>query len=491
MVTASTCPPAAPEDNTESLREALLDLERSKQIEQETRIESEYILACLNTLARVGLQSNALPTLLEELKPVFEYEQAFVLVANPKNLDHFSVTASTHPCFEQSQWSSEWLSSRVSVRKPLIAFNIRTMPMWQQQDPAIQQAVSSALHIALRPLPKPAYLICTHSQVGFFDHRHSRRAIRFAPMGAQALLNIESTNELAAINQRLQQEVEERRKTQQELVEVQAKLIATARQAGKAEIATNVVHNIGNVLNSVNVGSEELKRQLDSMPLKYLRRMTEMVAEHQALLDGHEKMKLLPSVMEKLTTNLEQQHQTCGDELSKLQSHIEHIANIVKLQQESAGYKAILETVDLAAMLDSALSINFDCQQQIETIIVKQYGSPIACKTDKHKLLQILVNLISNAKHAIAHVPPDEQHIELSLDVTHDMAEFRVKDNGEGIADEDIEKIFGHGYSNRPDGHGFGLHASALNANQLGGRLQAQSSGRGQGAEFTLTIPLN
>lgn len=490
MVSPMTVMPKTPEDNTESLREALLDLERSKQIEQETRIESEYILICLNALARVGLHSNALPILLEELKPVFEYEQAFVLVANPKDLDHFTVTASTDPCFHQSRWSSEWLSSKVSVRKPLIAFNIRTVPVWQQQDPTIQQRVNSALHIALRPLPRPAYLICTHSQIGFFDHKHSRRAIRFAPMAAQALLNIESTEELSKINQRLKQEVEERRKTQQELVEVQAKLIATARQAGKAEIATNVVHNIGNVLNSVNIGSTELKKQLDSMPLKYLSRMAEMVSEHQDLLDGHEKMKLLPSVIEKLTNNLERQHQACSDELSKLQSHVEHIAHIVKLQQESAGYQAVLETVNLADVINSAITINFGRQDEIETIVVKNYESSISCRLDKHKLLQILVNLLSNAKHAIAHLPTHEQQIELGLEVMDDVAYFRVKDNGEGIVSEEMEKIFGHGYSNRPEGHGFGLHASALNATQLGGQLKAHSPGRDQGAEFVLSIPL-
>lgn len=477
------------QQNTEGLREALLDLERSKRLEEETRIESEYILACLNALSRVGLDRNALRILLEELQPVFEYDEACVLVPDPEDPEYFIVTASTHECLQASRWPTPWLQSRVTVDAPLLAFNVQTLPMWQMQTEAMQRSVRSALHLALRPAPKPAYLICTHPQVGFFSHKHSKRAIRFAPMLAQALINIETTKELANINQRLQQEVEERRKAQTKLVAVQEELIATARQAGKAEIATNVVHNVGNVLNSVNVGSEALQRQLKGMPLTYLRRMADMVAEHQSFLADHDKMKLLPSVIEKLTHKFEQQHQGCSDELTTLQTHVEHIANIVKLQQASAGYQEVLEDVELTALMESALTLSCNDLSERDIVIDKHYQTPLHHILDKHQVLQILVNLISNAKQALMQLPAGEGHLGLSIEVNAEQILFKVKDNGEGIAAENLEKIFAHGYTTREQGHGFGLHGSALNAKQMGGTLTVVSAGCGQGAEFTLRIP--
>ncbi len=326
----------------------------------------------------------------------------------------------------------------------------------------------------------------------FAHYSDDRRDELADVIGAFKTMYLQVTTTIAerqTAEMKLQHLVEKQRKAQQQLVELQAELIATARQAGKAEIATNVVHNVGNVLNSVNVGSEALQRQLKGMPLDYLRRMADMVAEHQLFLADHEKMKLLPSVIEKLTHNIEQQHQACCDELTTLQTHVEHIATIVKLQQESAGYQAMLETVELTALMESALTLSFNDSIEPEIRIEKHYEQPIHGVLDKHQVLQILVNLVSNAKQAIAQLPLGEGHLSLSIESNAEQILFKIKDNGEGIAAENIEKIFGHGYTTRAEGHGFGLHGSSLNAKQMGGCLTVVSSGPGQGAEFTLMLP--
>jgi two-component system NtrC family sensor kinase len=59
-----------------------------------------------------------------------------------------------------------------------------------------------------------------------------------------------------------------------------------------------------------------------------------------------------------------------------------------------------------------------------------------------------------------------------------------------GIAPENLTRIFSHGFTTRTDGHGFGLHSAALAAQQMGGRLTAQSDGPGRGATFTLELPV-
>ncbi|NJN23835.1 MAG: hypothetical protein HC810_04840 [Acaryochloridaceae cyanobacterium RL_2_7] len=414
-MTAQPIPASCPIETTEHLREALLDLERSKQIEQETRLESEYILTCLDALANVGLHKNALSILLEHLKPVFEFEQAWVLVPNQKDENCYIATESTEPQVLDTCWNGAWLNAKISVSQPLIAFNVAPLPLWQTQADWIRDEVKSALHIALRPQPNPAYLICTHSQIGFFTHKHCKRAIRFAPMAAQALFNIESTRTLSIVNSQLHKEVEKHCATQKQLLKTQEKLVSTAREAGKAEIATNVVHNVGNVLNSVNVGTQELQRQLQKIPIRYFRQMVEMVTEHQYLLEEHEKMKLLPSVIEKITGKLETQVQVCTEELKMLTHHVEHISKIVDLQQKSAGYKPLLEDVVLSEMIDSALQITLGAISPTDILVERNDKSAIVIKVDSQKLLQILINLVSNARQAL--MASDQANKLISIEV--------------------------------------------------------------------------
>jgi signal transduction histidine kinase len=124
--------------------------------------------------------------------------------------------------------------------------------------------------------------------------------------------------------------------------------------------------------------------------------------------------------------------------------------------------------------------------------IEKQYGDCPAVFSDKHKVLQILVNLISNAKKATKDANVPEKQIVLALDqIQRDgkaIARLRVIDNGVGIPPENLQKIFQHGFTTRSDGHGFGLHSSAITARNLGGALAASSDGVGKGATFTLEL---
>jgi signal transduction histidine kinase len=65
-----------------------------------------------------------------------------------------------------------------------------------------------------------------------------------------------------------------------------------------------------------------------------------------------------------------------------------------------------------------------------------------------------------------------------------------VRDNGVGILPENLTRIFGHGFTTKKDGHGFGLHSGALAAKQMNGALSVQSAGPGKGAAFTLELPI-
>jgi signal transduction histidine kinase len=114
----------------------------------------------------------------------------------------------------------------------------------------------------------------------------------------------------------------------------------------------------------------------------------------------------------------------------------------------------------------------------------------VAAKIDKHKVLQILVNLIRNAKHSFDGVKEDKKQITLGITKTDDRLQIAITDNGIGIPPENLLRIFNHGFTTKKNGHGFGLHSGALTAKELGGTLTAFSEGTGRGSKFTLEFPI-
>ena len=115
--------------------------------------------------------------------------------------------------------------------------------------------------------------------------------------------------------------------------------------------------------------------------------------------------------------------------------------------------------------------------------------APLA-RVDKHKVLQILINLLRNAKYALDDANRPDKRITISIEPAGEQVRIAVADNGIGIAPENLARIFGHGFTTRQDGHGFGLHSGANAATEMGASLSVQSAGLGHGATFTLDLPV-
>jgi signal transduction histidine kinase len=125
-----------------------------------------------------------------------------------------------------------------------------------------------------------------------------------------------------------------------------------------------------------------------------------------------------------------------------------------------------------------------------EIEVIREFLEVPAISVEKHKVLQILVNIIRNAKYACDESAAKEKRITLKVYWQDPWVCIAVIDNGIGIPSENLTRIFNHGFTTRKDGHGFGLHSGALAASELGGALSVHSEGLGQGATFTLTLPL-
>jgi signal transduction histidine kinase len=289
------------------------------------------------------------------------------------------------------------------------------------------------------------------------------------------------------------------RRANEQLRETQGELVTTARQAGMAEIANNVLHNVGNVLNSVNVSAGLVSSKMRDSKARGLAKAVQLMNEHAAdlgdFLTRDEKGKMLPAYLNKLVAALATEQQSVVEELGSLTKSIDHIKDIVATQQSYAGASSVVEAVQVRDLLEDALRMNAGAMARHQVTVIKEFADVPLLLLDKPRLLQILVNLIGNAKQAMDSVIDRPHQMTLRMDVANlvDRGNLRVRveDNGEGIAPENMARLFVHGFTTRKNGHGFGLHSCALAAKEMGGRLLAHSDGAGKGAAFTLELPIN
>jgi signal transduction histidine kinase len=279
-----------------------------------------------------------------------------------------------------------------------------------------------------------------------------------------------------------------------ELKEVHQKLVLAARQAGMAEVATNVLHNVGNVLNNVYTSSQLARERVGALRLENLGRLADMLDEHQAELARYltqdERGRHVLPFLRKLGENLTAEREDIVALLDEVGRYTEHIGDIVKLQQNHARLPKLREPVQLSELVEDALRINAAGPGR-QGVKVERRLTPLPpVLADKHKVLMILLNLISNAEHALAGASVEERCLTVKVDpVASERIRIEVSDNGVGIAPELLTRIFQYGFTTRAESHGMGLHWCALAAQEMGGSLTAHSEGPGRGATFTLELP--
>jgi len=277
----------------------------------------------------------------------------------------------------------------------------------------------------------------------------------------------------------------ERRRMEKELLE-------TSRRAGMAEAATAVLHNVGNVLNSVNISTSLISEQIRNSKIPSLAKVAALLQEHAGDLPGFlandPKGRQLPPFLAQLAELLKAEQTSILSESQTLLKNVEHIKDIVATQQGYARISGELEMMQISELLEDALRMNGLEYNDVE--IVREYGEIPPFPVAKQKAIQILINLIRNAKHALNDGGREPKRLTLRCGLNgNDMVKILVIDNGVGIPPENLERIFAHGFTTKKHGHGFGLHSSVLAAKEMGGTLTVHSDGPGTGATFTLELP--
>lgn len=280
-----------------------------------------------------------------------------------------------------------------------------------------------------------------------------------------------------------------------ELEKLHRELVDASRKAGMAEVATSVLHNVGNVLNSVNVSTTLIVDTLAASKSQKVQRLATLIAEHKENLPQFfatdRKAAQVPAYLEMLATELEKERTKLKSEAELTRKNIDHIKTIVSMQQGYAKFNGLIESVSPVELFEDALRLNESALRVHEIRVFRQFPPATPNITaEKHKILQILVNLIRNARFACEESGREEKAITLNLQDNGQRVQFNIIDNGIGIPPENLKRIFNHGFTTRRTGHGFGLHSGALAAQEMGGSLTVFSEGSGEGARFTLDLPL-
>jgi signal transduction histidine kinase len=302
-------------------------------------------------------------------------------------------------------------------------------------------------------------------------------------------------NLLAGKTRLLQQEIEERRRVEAEVEKIHKQLLTTSRMAGMADVATNVLHNVGNVLNSVNVLAASIASHVKKSRVAAVSRVAALLSEHEVdlgrFMTDDPNGRHVPNHLERLGSHLTDEQARLLEKIKSLSQSIQHIKEIVAMQQNYAKVSGLRETVAIADIVEDALRMCSGALVRHEIEVARDYEEIPTLILDRHKTLQILFNLLDNAKHACWESRTNAKLITVTIRRREpDRVRIEIADNGVGIPPGNLNRIFTQGFSTRKDGHGFGLHSSILAAQDMGGSLAVRSNAPRPGATFTLEIPL-
>jgi signal transduction histidine kinase len=288
----------------------------------------------------------------------------------------------------------------------------------------------------------------------------------------------------------LEQRVEERTR---ELENIHRQLVDASRRGGMAEIATNVLHNVGNVLNSVNTSTGLVVENLRKSKVSSLARVVVLLKQHAndlgEFITRDPRGRLIPEHLSRLSENLLADQEAAVAEMDSLRRNIEHIKEIVVMQQDYARVGGVREMINLVSLVEDSLRMNAGALGRHAVEVTREFEEVPPMNVEKHKILQILVNLVRNAKYACDDSGREDKRMIVRVARGESWVRISVIDNGVGIPPENLARVFNHGFTTRKGGHGFGLHSGALAAKEMGGSLTVHSDGPGRGSAFTLELP--
>lgn len=311
-------------------------------------------------------------------------------------------------------------------------------------------------------------------------------------------LSGEESNEAALFNLTgIVRDIDQEKKNELKMQAMNAKMIELSRQAGMSEIAVSVLHNVGNILNSLcvslSVAREKIVAKRSSRLEKIAQTLFDGVQNNTNFLTDDEKGKLIPRYLLEFSSMLVKREGEVLHELDEVERYVDHIKSIVVMQKEISGVAGLMESVSMHELCEQAIQMQAHDFNSADIQIIKEFEFGDSILVNKSKLLQVIVNMLGNAKDSLAMCNPENEKI-IRISVKKDAHEnnvlIAVTDTGVGVEKENVSKIFSMGYSSKEHGHGFGLHMSALAIDEMGGKITFSSEGKNKGASFLTSLPI-
>jgi len=288
-------------------------------------------------------------------------------------------------------------------------------------------------------------------------------------------------------------DVTERVKAEEREQTLQHRLRESSHQAGMAEIASGALHNVGNILNSLGTANITARRGLKGLRLERLDQATALLRDNRntlaAFLTDDERGRQLPDYLPALSAHMSASSLLIKAELETTEKLLHHLRDVVSAQQELARFGGRHEWLRMDELVETALLVQ--ASELAQTEIEREYADLPPVLADRHKVLMIVVNLISNARDAVQTGAPGRCRIQVKLALDGDHVRLEVADSGIGMSAEVLAQLWRFGFTTKKNGHGFGLHNSANTAHEMGATLTAHSDGIGRGSCFTLRLPID
>ena len=333
-------------------------------------------------------------------------------------------------------------------------------------------------------------------------HEHRRQtnlrrlAARERDLAEAVARNQDIADDLRLTNASLREEAAERERVQRELQRAQATLVQRSREAGMAEAAIGILHNVGNALNCFTVASDLLRGHIAGLRVDRFVEATERLGAGGDETTGDREPAdertrgLLVRYLRELALHQNEVLRALRDEVGGLARGAEHMNAIIQTQQSMAGSLGMIESLRPARLVDLVLEIEGPALAAAGIEVTREDGALLPRALDRHQMMQVLLNVVSNARHAlVASSRPDRRLVVRTQGGADGGVRFEVADNGSGILPEHLPRVFEHGFTTKPDGHGVGLHYCASVASAMGATISCESAGPGQGAVFRLDLP--
>ncbi len=331
------------------------------------------------------------------------------------------------------------------------------------------------------------FLLAGFSTIGFFFGIYRRRVYTISEQNRLLEQEVNArTSELHDRNATLKETLDKLQETRNELVE-------KAHKAGMADVATSVLHDVGNILNSVNVSTAVISETINHSRLQKLHKANELLRQNLGTLDdfilNNPKGKTLMEYYVKLDSTIAKEYATLKEQNNRLSKKIDLIIDVITAQQNYSMAGRITEEHSIEDIIEDTLKITANNILHNQISVRKNYKPVNPVPVQKTKLVHVLVNLLKNAVESIDLQKPEIREVTISIDDDEKMVYVSISDTGTGFDKSLKSKIFTHGFTNKPNGHGYGLHSCANYMNEMDGGIKAESDGPGKGAKFTIHLP--